>query len=513
MDQVPPLGQLVNSYAKVERLLVARQWNAAVHLLNRRGHFRDAPEHLQPLIREAYEFVCRQEAWAAFARFPATPASRGPPTGGGLERGPVCRLSAGRAGAARVSEARRPRADRRSPAPPGPADHRRRSPLADEQHLLEAAAQPARGYRYSLHERRPAGAASAWPAIACGWSPPSTIRPSEAAIVAAWQVVQEAHCRHLVGKEWNGAGGHGPAACPAAEAWRNCPMTLPPDQRDATAAGHLAGRPVGRLPGGRTLAGFLYEQAVQRREVLGHLRDGGRGAATRRRSSSGRGSPAWPVIRCRLPGRSRSGRPAAGARRTEAHAGGLGEGAAGGVLRTVRRAAGPPRVPSDSPLTRPCWPSGSAPRCCRRRSWGCKRRRTDGEPGGRQRAGGRLARAMDVAGRRGWPTAACWPFARPSPRRPTIRRRWPPTSAWLIERPEWDRGGGSRLIRSDEAWQGACVVVWAIVDPGFQTFASRRWCWVGSSAARAGNGRDCGSFASRRQEKGEEEGPGVGGQG
>ena len=42
----------------------------AVHLLNRRGNFRDAPEHLQPLIREAYEFVCRQEAWAAFARIP-----------------------------------------------------------------------------------------------------------------------------------------------------------------------------------------------------------------------------------------------------------------------------------------------------------------------------------------------------------------------------------------------------------------------------------------------------------
>ena len=60
----------MHSYAKVERLLAARQWNAAVHLLNRRGNFRDAPEHLQPLIREAYEFVCRQEAWAAFARIP-----------------------------------------------------------------------------------------------------------------------------------------------------------------------------------------------------------------------------------------------------------------------------------------------------------------------------------------------------------------------------------------------------------------------------------------------------------
>jgi hypothetical protein len=71
MEEVPPLGQLVNSYAEVERLLAARQWNAAVDLLNRRGHFRDAPAHLQPLIQQAYEHVCRQKAWAKFAKLPA----------------------------------------------------------------------------------------------------------------------------------------------------------------------------------------------------------------------------------------------------------------------------------------------------------------------------------------------------------------------------------------------------------------------------------------------------------
>jgi hypothetical protein len=71
MEEVPPLGQLVNSYAEVERLLAARQWNAAVDLLNRRGHFRDAPAQLQPLIQQAYEHVCRQKAWAKFAKIPA----------------------------------------------------------------------------------------------------------------------------------------------------------------------------------------------------------------------------------------------------------------------------------------------------------------------------------------------------------------------------------------------------------------------------------------------------------
>ena len=124
MDQVPPLGQLVHSYAKVERLLLARQWNAAVHLLNRRGNFRDAPEHLQPLIREAYEFVCRQEAWAAFARIPGEASEA-------VDRQLVEAwnevLFAGYPLAEQAAAARGrgppPRAGRRSPAPPGPAEH------------------------------------------------------------------------------------------------------------------------------------------------------------------------------------------------------------------------------------------------------------------------------------------------------------------------------------------------------------------------------------------------------
>jgi hypothetical protein len=66
MDQVPPLSHLTNSYNKVEQLLVSQQWDAAVQLLNRRGQFRDAPPHLKPLIDQAYEHVCRQEAWARF---------------------------------------------------------------------------------------------------------------------------------------------------------------------------------------------------------------------------------------------------------------------------------------------------------------------------------------------------------------------------------------------------------------------------------------------------------------
>lgn len=67
-DDVPPLEHLTNSYAKVERLLRAGQWDAAVELLNRRGNFRDAPQHLQGLIDQAYEHASRRQAWADFQR-------------------------------------------------------------------------------------------------------------------------------------------------------------------------------------------------------------------------------------------------------------------------------------------------------------------------------------------------------------------------------------------------------------------------------------------------------------
>jgi hypothetical protein len=71
IEEVPPLGHLANSYAEVERLLGEHKWEAAVDLLNRRGHFRDAPARLQPLIYHAYEHVCRQQAWTKFSRIQA----------------------------------------------------------------------------------------------------------------------------------------------------------------------------------------------------------------------------------------------------------------------------------------------------------------------------------------------------------------------------------------------------------------------------------------------------------
>ncbi len=77
MDQIPPLSHMAGSYAKVEQLLNEGYWDAAVELLNRRGHFRDAPESLKPLIHQAYEHVCRQQAWKAFQHIPRETSEQG----------------------------------------------------------------------------------------------------------------------------------------------------------------------------------------------------------------------------------------------------------------------------------------------------------------------------------------------------------------------------------------------------------------------------------------------------
>ncbi len=66
IEQVPRLHHVACSFATIEHLLATEQWAAAVQQLNRRRKFRDAPDHLKPLIQKAYKVVCREQAWAAF---------------------------------------------------------------------------------------------------------------------------------------------------------------------------------------------------------------------------------------------------------------------------------------------------------------------------------------------------------------------------------------------------------------------------------------------------------------
>jgi hypothetical protein len=41
-----------------------------------------------------------------------------------------------------------------------------------------------------------------------------------------------------------------------------------------------------------------------------------------------------------------------------------------------------------------------------------------------------------------------------------------------MDRQNWESGGGSRVIHVEREWAGSCVIVWALVDLGFRTFAS-----------------------------------------
>ena len=157
---------------------------------------------------------------------------------------------------------------------------------------------------------------------------------------------------------------------------------------------------------------FLYDQAVERKEVLEHLR-----AAVEKRDEAAivewtrqpclAGYPlpaAWaePIRAAR-----------ARARRTEAMLAALEKGEPAAFyevfdVRLVRRSA-ERFAPYQALLAEWIRAEVLPPE-----KLGLQRRGR-GQPGGRQRAGGGLARAVDLAGRRGWPTAACWPFARPSP--------------------------------------------------------------------------------------------------
>ncbi len=231
IDQVPPLSHVAGSYAKVEQLLNQGYWDAAVELLNRRGHFRDAPEHLKPLIHRAYEHVCRQEAWKAFQRIPYETSER-------CDRRLVDawneQLFAGFEAAeherVRVAEARRrvTAVDRichlaqqlgERIIPPG------------EQSLVEAAARLPQGYHYSLAprvdqaRRRIQAVQRLQKAIAHGGA--------EAAILAAGRSLSELGGEPMLSAEQRDRIALAAQRAPLLRELEQTPADLPLDERDA----------------------------------------------------------------------------------------------------------------------------------------------------------------------------------------------------------------------------------------------------------------------------------------
>ena len=269
MDRVPPLGHLVDSFAKVEQLLQQQKWEAAVHTLNRRGHFRDAPQHLKPLIERAYQFVCRKKAWESFCKVP-------PETNEDNDRRLVAAwnedLFAGFEAAerqrVRVAEARRrvtllDRIGYLVQQSSGP------STLAAEQGIVEASEQLAHGYQYALQPRIERARRSV---KVVGRLEQVLENPAaEAPIVAAWRAVVEAKCERLIDAAWRPRIELAERRAPVLRPLYEINDATPPEQRDRLL---LDAWQEGLLDSCTEAQRWrpAHEQAVARRDVIERLR-------------------------------------------------------------------------------------------------------------------------------------------------------------------------------------------------------------------------------------------------
>ncbi len=268
MEDVPPLGQLANSYAEVERLLTEHQWAAAVDLLNRRGHFRDVPARLQPLIYQAYEHVCRLQAWNKFTRIPVETSEQADrQLVDAWNESLFANYPPAEQHRARVDEARKrvqlldrlrhliqPTAEKIS--------------LSGEKGLAAIAAKMPQGYRHGLRDRvelavrRVRAFARLEKAL--------NDNNSETAIVAAWQAVVKAQCEQFVSIEWGLRIAVAEERLPVFRALSKITRALPPDERDQRI---LAVWKEKLMADCREADKWrpLYQMAAVRREVLKRL--------------------------------------------------------------------------------------------------------------------------------------------------------------------------------------------------------------------------------------------------
>jgi serine/threonine protein kinase len=268
MEEVPPLNQLANSYVEVERLLVAGQWDAAVELLNRRGHFRDAPARLQPAIYQAYEYVCRQQAWNKFLRLPLEVTEQ-----------------ADRQLAEAWNEALFVNFPPAEQLRQRVVDARQRVQVLERlQHLVQqsagkvsfsgekelaltAAALP-RGYEHGLRERvrlarrRVKAIARLKKAL--------DEDTSEAAIVVAWNMVAEADCEQFVSIDWGMRIAVAEERLAVFEALGTITADLAPDERDRQVLAVWKEKLMADCPEADRWRP-LYQMAAVRREVLKRL--------------------------------------------------------------------------------------------------------------------------------------------------------------------------------------------------------------------------------------------------
>ena len=466
LDQVPPLSHLTNSYAKVEQLLVGRQWDAAVELLNRRGQFRDAPEHLKPLIHQAYEHVCRQQAWAAFQKIP-------PQTGERCDRQLVNAWNEALFAGFEPAERQRPRIV---------AARQHVTALDRLRHLVQqasgttsfawewsivAAAKPLpEGYHHSL-EQRVERARRSVEAIK-GVERAVRELDDDAAIVAAWQEVVRAECPGLVNADHQPRIERARKRLPLVRALREIPQGLSPDQLDRRLLDIWQDDLLEGCEEGDAWRP-AYEQAVYRKELLRRIEEaiGSRNELlitqlTEDPCLEGYSLPASWTSAVRM-ARDRIAK-------TEALEAALRDGDGSSFLelfdaRIIRQYNDRFR-PYESLLG----------------EWTRSEILLPERLGLRPAVGRASLVCVDetrgtVRVRWTWPQqrfadecllAVCphEPHPDDDPRDLEVHHRVP------LDRQNWESGGGSRLLHLEPQWSGSYVVVWAMIDLGFRMFCS-----------------------------------------
>ncbi|MHC4405189.1 MAG: protein kinase domain-containing protein [Planctomycetota bacterium] len=497
MDQVPPLGHLTHSYAKVERLLLTRQWAAAVDVLNRRGQFRDAPDHLKPLIHEAYEHVCRQQAWAAYKKIPRELSERS-------DRQLVAAWNETLFAGFAPAERERPRvaAARKHVAVLDRLCHfmqtaPKEASLAHERNVAAAAKGLPKGYQYALRPRvqraRLCVEGIARLALAL------RDEPSEAAIVAAWRKVVEARAERFAKAEWRRRIEMAEKRLEMIEALERIPNELPPDQYDRRLLDawddRLAADCKEVEPWRR-----VYREAVYRKQLLARIEQ----AIQQGDDAAVVGLVADPSLEgFALPASWSAAIGAAGDRvaKTEALLASLENDDRSSFMelfdaRIIRKYAG--RFAAyESPLS----------------EWTRSEILLPERLGLRPAVGRASLFCIDRA-QRAYRVRWTWPQQRfadecilaichehPSPeidpRDLEAHYRLP------LDRRHWESGGGSRLIHAEPEWDASYVVVWAMIDLGFRTFASRPLVLgqLEGSRKRRGQGRKGWSLLSPLRKK------------
>ncbi len=466
MYQVPPLSHLASSYVKAEQLLNAGEWEAAVELLNRRGQFRDAPEHLKPLIDQAYEYICRQQAWVKFQKLPHKPSEQ-------CDRDVVDGWNEALFAGFAPAETQRARmtAARQRVACVERLRHLAQQAgntvsLSGERSMAEAASHLAENYDYSLKFRVQQ---ATWRVDVIDRLLEAVDRDTdETAIVKAWKQVVKAGCEKLVGQPMRQRVKLAERRYPLVQALGEVPSDFTADQLDQ----RLIDIWKDELLEDCAQADPWREQyrvAVERRELLGRLE-----AAVNGNDEAAMAQLAEEPCLADYPLPEGWADQLRRARDQAERSEQLLEALAAGDRTSFTRLFDARAIRRD------------AERFSRHESLLEKWIRSELAPIEKLGLCPAVGRASLISVDRSEGTYRVrwtWPAQRFSDECVLAVCRHEPAEGdepgempdhfnIKIDRPTWEREGGSQLLRAEPDWAGGYVTVWAVIDPGFRSFFS-----------------------------------------